>query len=571
MEDSSLKKLLLSNSAHEVRTPLNAIINYLEIALEGPLDQETRDSLTKSHSASKSLVYVINDLLDLTRTEEGQRLINDEAFDFLATIREAVSFFKDEAKRKGIEYELIEHAGLPQWVFGDQRRVRQAFSNLIANAIDSTATGWVRVELWLGEVTDNNTTVEVVVQDSGAGMSNKFVEQLFRDLEQVSSDDTAIQERLAKSNQPLLQQNRERSLGLGLAVVARMIRNMNGQLRLKSTEGQGSRFIVQLPFSVAKGEEPMTNKDDRLFHSTSLRPVTANEITLVDNNAPGTINRAQNRSGEEDASSYGPQREFFSKDETLDRLKGTTAGTVYNPEMREEMLAASAQARDRILGLPAKESSQYATHENPDENKDKQSGQSAVGKPKGGVRLRILVAEDDPINNRILKKRLERSGHEVHITVNGQECVTAYQANRAFFDVILMDMQVSSSSFVTVSYLAQVRSRTDSNTPQMPIVDGSMATQMIRTFEEENAESCLSDVAITNGRVPVLAVSASLVERDREQYIKAGFDGWVLKPIDFQRLSALFGGIVDDDARKQCLYRPGEWECGGWFERRVHL
>ena len=104
--------MLLANSAHEVRTPLNAIINYLEIALEGALDQETRDNLSKSHSASKSLIYVINDLLDLTNTEEGQALIKDEVFDLLATIREATDSFKGDAKRKGLAYEIVEHPGV---------------------------------------------------------------------------------------------------------------------------------------------------------------------------------------------------------------------------------------------------------------------------------------------------------------------------------------------------------------------------------------------------------------------------------------------------------------------------
>jgi CheY-like chemotaxis protein len=103
----------------------------------------------------------------------------------------------------------------------------------------------------------------------------------------------------------------------------------------------------------------------------------------------------------------------------------------------------------------------------------------------------------------------------------------------------------------------------------MPIVDGTASTKMIRSFEKENIKTCLSDRALANGRVPIFAVSASLVERDREKYIDAGFDGWVMKPVDFKRLNEMFGGIVDDEARKSCQYRPGEWEDGGWFESRV--
>src|SRR4051812_13356824 len=152
MQSSQLTRLLLANSAHEVRTPLNAIINYLEIALEGSLDQETRDNLARSHSASKSLIYVINDLLDLTQTEEGQELVKDEIFDLLACVREGSDPFRIDARRKGIEYDFIEHPGLPKFVYGDYRRVRQAVANVTANAVKHTTQGSIKVELYVAEV-----------------------------------------------------------------------------------------------------------------------------------------------------------------------------------------------------------------------------------------------------------------------------------------------------------------------------------------------------------------------------------------------------------------------------------
>lgn len=101
----------------------------------------------------------------------------------------------------------------------------------------------------------------------------------------------------------------------------------------------------------------------------------------------------------------------------------------------------------------------------------------------------------------------------------------------------------------------------------MPIVDGLTATKMIRSFEKSHSGTHLSRRAKGNGRVPIFAVSASLVERERPSYINAGFDGWILKPIDFKRLNTLLSGIVEADARNACLYRQGEWENGGWFQR----
>ena len=101
----------------------------------------------------------------------------------------------------------------------------------------------------------------------------------------------------------------------------------------------------------------------------------------------------------------------------------------------------------------------------------------------------------------------------------------------------------------------------------MPIVDGLSATKVIRLFEKSQPLSSLSPRAANNGRVPIFAVSASLVERERHTYINAGFDGWVLKPIDFKRLNVLLAGIVDDQVRNSCMYQPGHWERGGWFHR----
>ncbi len=101
----------------------------------------------------------------------------------------------------------------------------------------------------------------------------------------------------------------------------------------------------------------------------------------------------------------------------------------------------------------------------------------------------------------------------------------------------------------------------------MPIVDGLTSAKMIRSYEKSHPQSRLSVRASANGRVPIFAVSASLVERERQTYINAGFDGWVLKPIDFKRLNVLLLGIVEDETRKSCLYQPGGWEKGGWFHR----
>ncbi|KAF6823305.1 sensor histidine kinase response [Colletotrichum musicola] len=639
LQSSRLTRLLLANSAHEVRTPLNAIINYLEIALEGSLDQETRDNLAKSHSASKSLIYVINDLLDLTKTEEGQNLIKDEVFDFGMCIREATDPFTNDAKRKGIEYQVIEHPGLPRHVCGDSRRLRQAISNVAANAVQNTTSGFVRVELYVSEVLERRVRIEIVVEDTGKGMTAKQLDTLFRDLEQVSVelDETSLpqEEEVGKET---------RILGLGLAVVARIVRNMDGQLRLKSEHGRGSRFVIQLPFDLPD-DAPAPVEGSKMSKSTTASSVASvttavmpdndGEMMLIDRGSKTThdenfeearsgesgpkaetqslesqrsaatgASRASERSSRSDADrlidaiqtplSIGdvdktrpaPHRQFsretfgrpLSSDgnntsATAVRFMGSsnskcthapttaTDGMSHSPEVGYASVAdtktpiKAVKVPDEYFEQPStrpqeSQSSRvlFEISERPREQATSETGTVTAPSVVSGVddtKLHVLIAEDDPINLRILRKRLEKSGHQVSHAVNGEDCATVYRDRPRTFDVILMDMQ-------------------------MPIVDGLTSTKMIRAFEQSDDHAGHSPTAAHNGRIPVFAVSASLIEREKDKYIDAGFDGWILKPIDFKRLNTLLLGIVEDDVRATCLYAPGQWERGGWFNVRTH-
>ncbi|KAM0439977.1 hypothetical protein ACHAPT_001077 [Fusarium lateritium] len=621
LQNSKLTRLLLANSAHEVRTPLNAIINYLEIALEGTLDQETRENLARSHSASKSLIYVINDLLDLTKTEEGQSLVKDEVFDLASCIREATGPFLVDSKRKGLHYTVIQHPGIPQFVHGDERRIRQAISNITANAVAHTDSGHVKVEVFVSEVKDQRAVVDFVVEDSGIGMSAGQLDALFRDLEQVSTEE------LSRPASQMADMPREmRTLGLGLAVVARTVRNMDGQLRLKSEVGQGSRFVVQLPFHLPDSSSPSSGGESgpSVQTATSSNPVASvsaslaaapeGEIMLVDRVSSvgpfdgdlvgdrGSMGSRQSRGSH---ASHGSQQS--DADRLIDAIQtplslnekeggefpligSVRSGGSARPGSRGALSvgARSASPPRKEPQSPAAVSAPGAQQPGRAEVQDTKTPIRAVKipdeytdmpqKPQGGEQsgvlfeikdgdrvaskagtesvtsggthatesqhLQVLVAEDDPINMKILRKRLERLGHGVHHTVNGEDCATVYREKSTEFDVILMDMQ-------------------------MPIVDGLTSAKMIRSMETSTEHHGHSALSLTNHRIPIFAVSASLVEREKQTYIDAGFDGWILKPIDFKRLNTLLAGISDVDIRNTCLYEPGQWERGGWFWPRA--
>ena len=525
LQNSQLTRLLLANSAHEVRTPLNAIINYLEIALEGAIDPETRDNLSRSHSASKSLIYVINDLLDLTKTEEGHNLIKDEVFDLPATIKAATDSFTGDAKRKNIEYEVVEMPGVPQFVMGDQRRIRQAITNLTANAIQHTSSGAVKVETWLSNREGDRAEVDIIVQDTGIGMSPAKLDSLFRDLEQVQTEsDEGLQEKLGPNPKAIKgDEQNQRMLGLGLALVARIVRNMNGQLRVKSEEGKGSRFVIQLSFELPQDTHKQETVDDAKAagvgppsNQPRTPPIEKGEVMLVHKSAqkpPETPKEIVHRKSTESVHSISSMRSFKSGSSgksaksDVDRLieaiqepqmipKDTQVGAEADasrassrrrrPGSATSRRPMSGLSRPPSLGLSFSQSSDQAlqerqapgfanvtdtatplkpvrmpgevstgspVHEQPrsevpirtparvlfDDRDRKDPREDRLNADKLGV----LVAEDDPINSKIVQKRLEKIGHEVYLTINGEECSSIFGERSVSFDVVLMDMQVS--------------------------------------------------------------------------------------------------------------------------------
>lgn len=497
--NSQLTKLLLANASHEgrhpssfpkiiqltaaVRTPLNAIINYLEIALESPLDPETRDNLMRSHSASKSLIYVINDLLDLTRIEEGQDLLMDGVFDLSNTVHEAISLFKSDAERKDISLVVVEYPGLPRLVKGDQSRLRQAISNIVGNAVKNTNMGGVKVEVWAPEALDDRCQVEIVIQDTGVGISPKRLDMLFQEFEQVqTAEEGEDPPRLGQTFDGHSKIPGQKMLGLGLAIVARTIRNVNGQLRLRSEEGKGTQFTIVIPLKLPSENEraesgfQSSTPMELSPHPQSMIPQDSTESPTADlspQNPPSPriamegncssistkgLETRSNEHSEMDgirtttSSGESPRipRPTTSKPSLLSRSGAMNpknasppSPTVINLQLGREVVEVSTvfpgapvQAKyplnprhEALPGNPTIQSyGKHLGHKEPAKNRP--------------ANFKVLVAEDDPINSKIIKKRMERLGHDVCLTVNGAECMNLFMKNSEEYDIVLMDMQV---------------------------------------------------------------------------------------------------------------------------------
>ncbi|KAG8809948.1 Light-sensor Protein kinase, partial [Serendipita sp. 399] len=511
---NQMTTLLLSNTSHEVRTPLHQIINYLELALDGKkLDDETRDNLTRSHAASKALLFTINDLLDLTRLEVGKETSFNEPFDLSAALQEAVKVYQVEATRRQLEFQInLDDA--PRYVVGDSRKIKTVVANLTSNAVKYTRSGSITVTAHTFEEPEGlrpvgNVAVEIVVSDTGCGIQPEKLESIFREFEQV---DTVNQPRQPRAG-----------LGLGLAVVARVVEQLGGQLRVDSKIDHGSRFSCLLPFTLANKQgrpEQSGSTDD----GTGSGASAASEIdSLVE--ALSTSHMIPSRAG---SLSRGPPRRPKAR-----KVQAPTGGRF---EVEDSVFPVRGLKVDEFE-LDAGRGTQIQVT-----GRQRNMRLQNASPTRSSDHLRILIVEDDLINSRVLKKRLASDGHDVVSVVNGQQAVDLIEQDRDF-DCVLMDIQ-------------------------MPILDGFGATKSIRDIELTKPVDRLPrrSTALV-GRIPVFAVSASLTPDQRPYMMELGMDGWVLKPIEFKRLATLLASIGDISLREQNAYRPGmNWEYGGWLK-----
>jgi CheY-like chemotaxis protein len=281
---------------------------------------------------------------------------------------------------------------------------------------------------------------------------------------------------------------------------------MNGQIRVRSELGKGTIFGIELPFEHAD----TTRSKETSEGDNSLPPMSLIEEGYT------SISSTLGKATEGAAVLTSPP-------------DGVASGTQVSQQSDTSPLPQTNQtAISAIRSLSSPEDSPPSS---PFPNMDDDNSTSHV-EP-----LFVLIAEDNPINARLVTRRLQKLGHKVEVTHDGQECYDYFASKPYSVDVILMDLQ-------------------------MPLVDGALSARMIRNYEKNTQ---LDGLSKTRPRVPIIAVSASLTEENRYDYIEGGFDAWILKPIDFARLDFLLRGVKTPGLRRKALYMPGMWARGGWF------
>jgi two-component system sensor histidine kinase BarA len=497
---SEAKSRFLANMSHEIRTPLSGMVGILFMLRQTRPSPEQKEYLENLENSAATLRALIDDILDLSRIEAGRLTIHEQEFVLRDLLAAVTAMLVPEAHHKGIEFIVHVQRDVPRWLMGDPLRLRQILTNLLGNAVKFTEHGYVRLlvscEL---ERESHILRTRFMVEDSGIGIAREKLDYIFESFAQADETTT----------------RRYGGSGLGTTISRELVALMGGTLQVESEERRGTRFIFDLPLGYIDNEEleppPYAGSKALLLESHPLGRVAEQEalemlgfevtaidsaeqlLTALDEGDKGyrLLVLAENDCRSSKIGLAGEIRRRLKGSARLLHLtffEGAHDPTIYDGVLHKPLDINHLKTKlDELLdGIPS------------------QTPEPVAMTASSGV-LSILVAEDDPINAKVMTFFLQQKGHQVVLATNGREALE--QLRHRLFDVGFLDMR-------------------------MPEMDGLMVSREWR--REEGA-----------GRhLPLIAVTANVTREDRAACFEAGMDDFVSKPIDPVRLSELLDRYV---------------------------
>lgn len=504
------KSDFLANISHEIRTPMNGIIGMNHMLVEADLEPKLNlYARTVGHNA-ESMLALINDILDFSKIEAGKFVLDNEPFNIQTTIEDAINLFTVEAQEKGVDLKFLPDTDLPTLAMGDPLRVKQAIMNLVSNAVKFTSSGCISIYLSLVSENANSTFFECRVKDTGIGIPRKVWPNLFDAFTQADSSTT----------------RKYGGSGLGLSITKNLVEAMNGEIRFESQEGKGTIFTITFKLCKVNPEEVITPIED-----SEVKPVGETLIAFPDTEIEEWLEAWLKK--------YAiPVHIADHPSKIIDALKKGVSNLLVDKKWMDQSVSDEIRASElstRVIIFQNftesyKESEQESGIVDSYEsypispikivNLLKQRGQTSgqpesqeldePSYPKNGPR--ILIVDDNRMNQEVLKALLSKNGSRVHEATNGREAVTLSSASH--YDLIFMDCM-------------------------MPGMDGYEATRAIRNNPHN-----------PNTETPIIALTANDLKGDRTKCLEVGMDDYLTKPIMPDSLSTILATWISKEAIK---------------------
>jgi PAS domain S-box-containing protein len=511
---NAAKSAFLATMSHELRTPMNGVIGMTGLLLDTSLTAEQREYADTVRCSGKALLTIINDILDFSKIEAGKLELECVDFAVRETVEDVLDLLAEQAHRKGLELGYLMPTDVPLWVAGDPGRFRQILTNLVGNAVKFTAAGEVLVRVSRMEETNHDTVLHVAVTDTGIGIPVEVQRRLFHAFSQADASTT----------------RKYGGTGLGLVISKRLVELMGGTMGVESTPGQGSTFwfTVRLPTRPPRdGAVPLAPSalhglrvlcvDDHAMNRAMLEAQLTAWGLHVECVADGPDALAQLRSAHDQAHPYA----LAILDHQMPEMDGLTLARAIHadPILRTTHIIMLSSLGQRVqtdntqsigiavsLTKPVRHSHLYACIVTAMglgalPSRRPQALPARLLGAQAPFRARVLVAEDNVVNQKVTTHLLEKLGCRVDVVANGLEAVEA--CSRIAYDGVFMDCQ-------------------------MPEMDGYAATASIRQRE-----------APTGRHTPIIAMTANAMQGDREQCLAAGMDDYLSKPVHAEALEAV--------------------------------